>query len=111
MGFELFVDVFIEGNLQPEIESSKSMLEVLFLIYQQFARRFVLHQPSLFMKSLGRVSLRDLVDGFSIDDLARFLDPFLRPMEYPLMWFKDAILDALTIARHDAACNVDIVGK
>jgi hypothetical protein len=110
--FESFADVIVADSLQPEIESSKAMLEKLFLIYQQFARRIIFHQPTLFMKSLEVVSLRDFIlDDFPVEHLARFLDQFLRPLEYSLMSLKDAILDALAVLRHDIPCNLSVLGN
>ena len=109
--FESFANGIVADNLQPEIESSKVMLEKLFLIYQQFARRIIFHRPPLFMRSFEVVSLRDYIfNDLPIEDLARFLDPFLRPMEYPLMWLKDAILDTLVVLHHDIPCSVSVLG-
>jgi len=112
--FESFVDASVEeGNTPPETENDRSLLEKQFLIHQQFARRIIFHQPTLFMKSLERVSFKDLIlsDDFSMVDLAKFIDLFLRPMEFPLKWFKDAILDALAISRHGTAANVGSIGE
>jgi len=114
MDFESFVGISAaQGITPPETENVKSILEKQFFIYQQFARRIIFHQPTLFMKSLERVSFKDLIlsDDFSMVDLARFLDLFLRPMEFPLKWFKDAVLDALAISRHGTAANVGSVGE
>lgn len=110
---ESFTDVRLgQGNPPPETDDSKSMLKKQFLIYQQFARRIIFHQPTLFMKSLGKVSFKDLIlsDDFSMEDLARFFELFMRPMAFPLKWFKDPVLDALAISRHGTAANVGSVG-
>ncbi|KAI9458075.1 hypothetical protein HD554DRAFT_2029732 [Boletus coccyginus] len=110
--FESFVDAFVEeGSTPPETGNDKSLLEKQFLVYQQFARRIIFHQPTLFMKSLESVSFKDLIlsDDFSVVDLAKFVDLFLRPMEFPLKWFKDAVLDALATSRHGTAANVGSV--
>ncbi|KAF9233643.1 hypothetical protein BU15DRAFT_79892 [Melanogaster broomeanus] len=63
---------------------------------------------TLFMKSLEKVSFKDLIlgDDFSIEDMFRFFELFIRPLEFPLPWFKDAVLDALAISRHGTAANV-----
>ncbi|KAF8429445.1 hypothetical protein L210DRAFT_3508516 [Boletus edulis BED1] len=110
--FESFLNISQgESNARPESEHEKSMLEKQFFIYQQFARRIIFHEPTLFMKSLGKVSFKDLIlsDDFSMEDLTKFLDLFLRPMEFPLKWFKDAVLDALAISRHGTAANIGSV--
>lgn len=112
--FESFVDIVIdEGSSLAETENGKSMLEKHFFIFQQFARRIIFHEPTLFMKSLEKVSFKDLIlsDDFSMEDLARFLDLFFSPMAFPLKWFKDAVLDALAISRHGTAANVGSVGQ
>ncbi|KAG8216313.1 hypothetical protein J3R82DRAFT_6380 [Butyriboletus roseoflavus] len=111
--FESFVEAFAsgEGVPQPKTKSDMALLEKHFFIYQQFARRIIFHEPSLFMKSLARVSFKDLIlsDDFSIEDLARFLKLFSEPLGFPLRWFKDAVLDALAISRHGTAANVGSV--
>lgn len=112
--FDSFVDAsFDEGDPRRETEYGKSLLERTFSVYQQFARRVILHEPTLFMKSLDKVSFKDLIlsDDFSSEDLAKFLDLFLRPLGFPLRWFKDAVLDADTISRHGTAANVGSVGQ
>ncbi|KAF8555603.1 hypothetical protein OG21DRAFT_1438531 [Imleria badia] len=115
MEFESFIDdaTKAHGGPRPETEYDKSRLEKQFFVYQQFSRRIIFHEPALFMKSLGKVSLKDLIlsDDFSVEDLVRFLSLFSRPMEFPLMWFKDAVLDALAISRHGTAANVGSVGS
>ncbi|KAI9455505.1 hypothetical protein HD554DRAFT_2324338 [Boletus coccyginus] len=110
MGFESFVDSVV-GNTPPKTRGDKSLLEKRFFIHQQFARRIIFHQPTLFMKSLGRVSLKDLVlcDDFSMEDFSKFLGLLMNPMGFPLKWFKDAVLDALAISRHGTAANVGSV--
>ncbi|KAF9235400.1 hypothetical protein BU15DRAFT_32467, partial [Melanogaster broomeanus] len=89
-------------------DSTRAMLEKMFFCFQQYARRIIFHQPALFMKSLEKVSFKDLIlgDDFSIEDMFRFLELFMRPLGFPLPWFKDAVLDALAIYRHDTAANV-----
>lgn len=72
--FESFIEVFEEEEPQPKTGLSRTLLEMHFSIYQQFARRIIFHQPSLFMKSLERVSFKDpiLSDDFSMEDLVIF---------------------------------------
>lgn len=111
---EAFTEMQVKpGKSRPETEYSRSLVEKQFFIYQQFTRRIIFHQPTLFMKSVEKVSFKDLIlsDDFSMEDLFRFLDLFLRPLEFPLRWFKDAVLDALAISRHGTAANVGGVGK
>jgi len=112
MDFESFMDAVV-GNTPAETKSDKSMLEKRFFIHQQFARRIIFHQPTLFMKSLDRVSFKDLIlnDDFSIEDFSRFLGLLMIPTGFPLKWFKDAVLDALAISRHGTAANVGSVGE
>lgn len=111
--YEFFKSVFVEMGYQLEIGSGLDISEMVFFIHQQFARRIILHQPALFMKSLGKVSFKDLVlsDDFSVEDLATFGGLFIGPTEFPLGWFKDAVLDALAISRHGTAANVGSLGE
>ncbi|KAG8216307.1 hypothetical protein J3R82DRAFT_6373 [Butyriboletus roseoflavus] len=111
LDYESFVEVFEEVYPQPKTGHSKAVLERHFFIYQQFARRIIFHEPSLFMKSLEKVSFKDLIlsDDFSMEDIARFLHLFMDPLAFPLKWFKDAVLDALAMSRHGTAANVGSV--
>ncbi|KAF8834137.1 hypothetical protein BDN67DRAFT_976199, partial [Paxillus ammoniavirescens] len=105
--FELFMSIYAVPAAHLG-GSERAILEKHFLIYQQFARRIIFHQPHLFMKSLEKVSFKDFVlgDDFSVEDLFKFVQLFVTPLEFPLQWFKDAILDALAISRHGTAANV-----
>ncbi|KAG8216306.1 hypothetical protein J3R82DRAFT_6372 [Butyriboletus roseoflavus] len=110
--FESHIEAFGElDDAHPETESSRALREKRFFIFQQFSRRIIFHEPSLFMKSLERVSFKDLIlsDDFSMEDLARFLKLFSDPLGFTLKWFKDAVLDALAISRHGTAANVGSV--
>jgi len=113
--FESFVDTSLTVetvNSQQKTESSGAVLEMRF-IKQQFARRVIFHEPTLFMRSLDKVSLEDLIssDDFSMEDLAKFLDLFFGAMGYPLKWLKYAVLDVLAISHHGTAVNVCSAGK
>lgn len=111
---ESFVDTCVENaNLQPRTESTETVLEMRLFIWQQFARRIIFHEPTLFMKSLDRVSLKVLIlsDDFSMEDFARFLDLFFGAMGFSLKWLKDAVLDALAISHHGTAANGGSAGK
>ncbi|KAG9311916.1 hypothetical protein JVU11DRAFT_8177 [Chiua virens] len=107
------IDSYIEvaaekGSLEPQkTESMKALLEKEFFTHQQFARRIIFYEPSLFVESLEKTSLEDffLSDDLSIENLARFLDMFLQPMGFPLKWFKDAVLDALAMSHHGTVAN------
>lgn len=114
--YESFKSFTVEAGVgypQSETGSGLDMSEMVFFIFQQFARRIIFHQPSLFMKSLDKVSFKDLVlsDDFSMEDLATFGDLFIRYTEFPLKWFKDAVLDALAMSHHGTAANVGNLGE
>ncbi|KIJ12328.1 hypothetical protein PAXINDRAFT_14806 [Paxillus involutus ATCC 200175] len=102
--FESFWSTFSPTPGEPARVTWKTR----FFIYQQFSRRIILHQPHLFMKSLEKVSFKDFIlgDDFSLEDLFNFHELFRSPLKFPLLWFKDAILDALAISRHGTAANV-----
>ena len=63
--FEIFMD--------PECKAIKEFLslpndntgtaKLAFLIHQQFALRIIFYEPTLFMKSLEKVSLKDLTSA------------------------------------------------
>ncbi|KAF9237978.1 hypothetical protein BU15DRAFT_48124 [Melanogaster broomeanus] len=105
--FESFTSLH---HLKAGDESTRAMLEKKFFIYQQYARRIIFNQPTLFMNSLERVSFKDLIlsDSFSTEDLFKFFKLFMMPR---LEWFKDAVLDALAMSPHDAAANVRSIGN
>ncbi|KAF8837063.1 hypothetical protein BDN67DRAFT_973484 [Paxillus ammoniavirescens] len=106
--FESFWSTFSPPTATPG-EPARVTWKTRFFIYQQFSRRIILHQPHLFMKSLEKVSFKDFIlgDDFSLEDLFKFVQLFARPLEFPLQWFKDAVLDALAmISPRDTAANV-----
>jgi hypothetical protein len=113
--FEIFMD--------PECKAIKELLslpndntgtaKLAFLIHQQFALRIIFYEPTLFMKSLEKVSLKDLIlsDDFTLEDAVRFFDLWKEMMGFTLKWCKDAVIDALAIVRHGTAANVGPVRK
>ncbi len=88
-------------------------VKIVFLIHQQYALRIVFYEPTLFMKSLEKVSLKDLIlsDDFTIEDAVRFYDLWQRMTGFTLKWYKDAVVDALAIFHHGTAANVGSVSK
>ena len=113
--FEIFMD--------PECKAIKEFLslpndntgtaKLAFLIHQQFALRIIFYEPTLFMKSLEKVSLKDLIlsDDFTLEDAVRFFDLWKQMMGFALKWCKDAVIDALAIVHHGTAANVGSVRK
>jgi hypothetical protein len=82
---------------------------VFHKIMQQYALRIVFYEPTLFMKSVGKVSLKDLIlgDDFTLEDLALFASLFIRRLGIALLWLKDSIIEALTMTqRGSTAANV-----
>jgi len=74
-------------------------------IYQQYARRIVFHEPTLFMKALGKVSFKDFImsDDFDMVDAARFAGLFSESLGFGLLWFKDAVQEGLVASRPRAS--------
>ncbi|RXW13682.1 hypothetical protein EST38_g12170 [Candolleomyces aberdarensis] len=72
-----------------------------YYIHSQYARRIIFNEPTLFNKSLGKVSFRDffLSDDLDIEDCALFTQFFMRPDEFPLPWFKDSVYEGLNMMR------------
>ena len=75
---------------------------------RQYALRIIFYQPILFMKSLDKVSLKDLVlsDDFTIEDAVLFYQLFFRILDFGLLWFKDSVLEALAMANHPNSSGV-----
>lgn len=94
-------------NKESEYVRHKAM--VSHKIMQQYALRIVFYEPTLFMKSVGKVSLKDLIlgDDFTLEDLALFYQLFSRRLGIALLWLKDSIIEALTMTqRGSTAANV-----
>lgn len=110
---ENFMDMHSLGDADVQDSITRAKLQKKFFSYQQFARRIIFHQPTLFMKSIGKVSFLDIIldDEFSMEDIFRFLELFTRPLELPLLWFKDSIVDALAMHRHGTFANLGRKGK
>ncbi|KAG2746325.1 hypothetical protein P692DRAFT_20836113 [Suillus brevipes Sb2] len=86
-------------NSDPAFEPDPS---VLYNISQQYARRIMYYDSDFFFKTLNKVSFRDLVlsDDFSIEDTFKFMSLFENnKLGLGLMWLKDAVLDALEMAK------------
>ncbi|KAK2463889.1 hypothetical protein APHAL10511_004061 [Amanita phalloides] len=113
--FELFLDPecrALKENLSlPDSEGTKDILNKIYLVYQQYARRIIFYEPTLFMKSLDKVSLKDLIisDDFTVEDAVKFIELFSDMLAIGLKWCKDAVIDALAISRHGTAANVGSV--
>ena len=113
--FEVFMDpeckAIKEFMSLPNDDSDTAKLA--FLIHQQFALRIIFYEPTLFMKSLEKVSLKDLIlsDDFTLEDAVRFFDLWKEMMGFALKWCKDAVIDALAIVHHGTAANVGSVRK
>jgi hypothetical protein len=82
------------------------------MIFFQYIRRIVFHDPVLFMKALGKVSFEDLLlsEDFSLEDIINFLPLLTKPLEFGIRWYKDAIVEALAIRDAGTAANVGAPG-
>ncbi|KAG2143586.1 hypothetical protein DEU56DRAFT_242503 [Suillus clintonianus] len=91
----------------------RSVLSVMQNIFQQYARRIILHEPDLFFKSLDKVSFTDLIldDDFSDEDMAKFVLLFQQTLGLGLELFKDAVLDALVMSKGGTADNADDLSR
>ncbi|KAG2143585.1 hypothetical protein DEU56DRAFT_242494 [Suillus clintonianus] len=96
------------AGLDASHPTQKSGLLIVQNILQQFARRVIFNEPNLFFKSLDKVSFKDLFldDDFSMEDAAKFVMLFERRLGIGLMWFKDAVLEALVMSKGGTAANV-----
>jgi hypothetical protein len=88
-------------NADPTFGDNPSLLHN---ILQQYARRIMYHDSDFFFKTLDKVSFQDLIldDDFSIEDAYKFGSLFIRQkLGFGLMWFKDAVLDALEMSKEN----------
>ncbi|KAG1730163.1 hypothetical protein EDD22DRAFT_1014869, partial [Suillus occidentalis] len=99
-------DLFARLHCEADPDDSDPTFEpdpsVLYNISQQYARRIMYHDSNVFFKTLNKVSFRDLVldDDFSIEDTFKFMSLFEKnKLGFGLMWLKDAVLDALEMAK------------
>ncbi|KAG2744884.1 hypothetical protein P692DRAFT_201105309, partial [Suillus brevipes Sb2] len=106
--FEIFTDPDLFARLRDEADPDDSDPtfvpdpSVLHNIVQQYARRIMYHDSDFFIKTLDKVSFQDLIldDDFSIEDAFKFVSLFGRhQLAFGLMWFKDAVLDALEMSK------------
>ncbi|KAG1722902.1 hypothetical protein EDB19DRAFT_1954289 [Suillus lakei] len=90
------------------LDYHKTASSVMQNILQQYARRIIFHEPDLFFKSLDKVSFTDLVldDDFSNEDVAKFILLFQARLDFGLVWFKDAVLDALVMSKGGTTANL-----
>ena len=100
--------------LNGDSEYVRHRAMVFHKIMQQYALRIIFYEPTLFMKSVGKVSLKDLIlgDDFTLEDLALFSQLFSKKLGIALLWLKDSIIEALTMAhRGSTAANVGNTSK
>ncbi|KAG0697488.1 hypothetical protein DFH29DRAFT_945996 [Suillus ampliporus] len=97
-----------ETGLDTSDPTVKTVSSVMQNIFQQYARRIIFHHSDLFFKSLDKVSFKDLIldDDFSNEDAAKFALLFGERLGFGLVWFKDAVLDALVMSKGGTAANV-----
>lgn len=82
------------------------------MILFQYVRRIVFHDPVLYMKALGKVSIQDLLlsEDFILEDIVNFFPLLHRPLEFGIRWYKDAVVEALAIRDSGTAANVGAPG-
>ncbi|KAL0954387.1 hypothetical protein HGRIS_003371 [Hohenbuehelia grisea] len=73
--------------------------DIMFHAFTQYARRIVFYDPGLFIKAIGKISLKDMVmdPEFTMEDASNFAILCLRYKGIGLLWFKDAIIEAIEI--------------
>lgn len=100
--------------LNKESKYTRHKAMVFHKIMKQYALRIVFYEPTLFMKSVGKVSLKDLIlgDDFTLEDLALFSQLFSRRLGIALLWLKDSIIEALIMTQQGStAANVGNTSK
>lgn len=103
-------DMVESSTVKPTPAQKKGRL-LTYTALKQFALRIVFYEPTLFMKSIGKVSFKDLIlsDEFTFEDIALFFLLFQKRMGIALLWLKDSFLEALTVIRqgtHGTTANV-----
>ncbi len=88
------------GDVLKETADELRSLEVFKHAMQQYARRILFHEPTLYLKTLDKVSFKDLFldDDFDFVDLIRFVIVWSKRLEFGLPWWKDSVIEALTLA-------------
>ncbi|PBK75973.1 hypothetical protein ARMSODRAFT_1080127 [Armillaria solidipes] len=88
------------GDVLKETADELRSLEVFKHAMQQYARRILFHEPTLYLKTLDKVSFKDLFldDDFDFVDLIRFVIVWMKRLEFGLPWWKDSVIEALTLA-------------
>jgi hypothetical protein len=99
---------------QPDTEEVRKLKKINNTAFAQYFRRIVFHDPHLFVKSLNKVSFKDLVmdDDFGIEDVGRILRMLGRRLAFGLTWWKDSLTEALYMKDSEAAsANMGSVGE
>ncbi|KAK0480209.1 hypothetical protein IW261DRAFT_1336046 [Armillaria novae-zelandiae] len=88
------------GDVLKETAGALRSLEISKYAMQQYARRILFYEPTLYLKTLDKVSFKDLFldDDFDIVDLIRFMIVFRKRLEFGLLWWKDSVIEALALA-------------
>ncbi|KAK0469490.1 uncharacterized protein EV420DRAFT_1258562 [Desarmillaria tabescens] len=88
------------GEVLKETAHELRSMEIFKYATQQYARRILFHEPTLYLKTLDKVSFKDLFmdDDFDLDDLIRFMIVFSKRLEFGLLWWKDSVIEALALA-------------
>lgn len=77
-------------------------------------RRIVFYDPALFLKAIDKVSFEDflLSDDFSLEDGFKIYTMMLRfHLGFGLMWMKDVVIEALSMAKSGLSDNATNVGN
>ncbi|KAJ6541632.1 hypothetical protein B0H19DRAFT_1212808 [Mycena capillaripes] len=86
------------NEIQPNTEEDLKMRKIIDNPWAQYFRR-MFHDPHLFEKSLNKVSIKDMVmdDDFGIEDIRTILAVQGRRMTFGLTWWKDSLIEAISI--------------
>ncbi|KZT09697.1 uncharacterized protein LAESUDRAFT_735345 [Laetiporus sulphureus 93-53] len=107
-------------RISPEDRNNADVLRALSIkrdAILQFARRVVLHDPALLLKAEGKVSFNDLFldPSFTLDDFEKFERGQQQAVGRGMIWWKDAVLDALAIwpkaGKAGTAANLGRLGE
>ena len=89
-------------------------LPMVQAINRQFIRRIVFYDPALFLKAIDKVSFEDFLLGadFSLEDGFKIYKMTLQfSLGFGLMWMKDAVIEALSMAKSGLLDNAANVGN
>ncbi|KAF5365208.1 hypothetical protein D9758_005462 [Tetrapyrgos nigripes] len=106
--------VQVDPSEWTTMSKSKRIALIRQKVLEQYGRRIIFYDPTLSFKAIGKVSFKDyfLHPDFSLDDLERFLHYYYNRVGFGLLWYKNAVMEALaSLPSQDKSKNLANLGK